>query len=57
MFNDQAEEAMNFYTSLFDDGKIVSTMPGPGGSVMGGAFEIAGQSFKCFNGGPTLTIP
>jgi len=54
MFNDQAEEAMNFYTSLFDDGKIVSTMPGPGGSVMGGTFEIAGQSFKCFNGGPTF---
>jgi predicted 3-demethylubiquinone-9 3-methyltransferase (glyoxalase superfamily) len=54
MFNDQAEEAMNFYVSLFKDARIVSKMPGPNGSVMGGTFEIAGQSFKCFNGGPTF---
>ena len=40
MFNDQAEEAMNFYVSIFKDAKIVSTMPGPGGKVMGGSFEI-----------------
>ncbi len=52
MFNDQAEEAMNFYTSIFKDAKVVSTMPGPDGSVMGGVFEIAGQKFNCFNGGP-----
>ena len=52
MFNDQAEAAMNFYVSIFKDSKIVSTMPGPGGGVMGGSFEIAGQRFNCFNGGP-----
>ncbi len=52
MFNDQAEAAMNFYVSVFKDAKIVSSMPGPGGVVMGGAFEIAGQRFNCFNGGP-----
>jgi predicted 3-demethylubiquinone-9 3-methyltransferase (glyoxalase superfamily) len=52
MFDDQAEEAMSFYTSLFDDARIVSTMPGPDGSVMGGTFEIAGQKFNCYNGGP-----
>jgi predicted 3-demethylubiquinone-9 3-methyltransferase (glyoxalase superfamily) len=56
MFNDQAEEAMNFYTSLFEDARIVSTMPGPGGSVMGGSFEIAGQKFNCYNGGPKFTF-
>lgn len=52
MFNDQAEAAMNFYVSMFKDAKILSTMPGPGGAVMGGSFEIAGQRFNCFNGGP-----
>lgn len=52
MFNDQADEAMNFYVSVFKDAKIVSTMPGPDGSVMGGVFEINGQRFNAFNGGP-----
>ena len=52
MFNDQAEEAMNFYVSVFKDAKIINTMPGPGGKIMGGSFEIEGQRFNCFNGGP-----
>jgi predicted 3-demethylubiquinone-9 3-methyltransferase (glyoxalase superfamily) len=52
MFNDQAEEAMNFYTSLFDNSRIVSTMPGPDGKVMGGSIEIDGQRINTFNGGP-----
>lgn len=52
MFNDQAHEAMNFYVSVFQDAKIVSTMPGPDGTVMGGVFEINGQRFNAFNGGP-----
>lgn len=52
MFNDRASEAMDFYTSVFKDGKIISTMPGPDGKVMGGTFEIDGQRFTCFDGGP-----
>ena len=52
MFNDQAGEAMDFYVSVFKDAKVLSKMPGPNGSVMGGSFEIAGQRFNCFNGGP-----
>lgn len=52
MFNDQAGEAMEFYTSIFKDSKIVSTMPGPGGVVMGGSIEIGGQRINMFNGGP-----
>ena len=52
MFNDQVEEAMNFYVSIFKDAKIVSTMPGPDGKVMGGSFEIEGQRFNCYNAGP-----
>ena len=54
MFNDKAGEAMEFYTSVFKDGKITSSMPGPGGTVMGGSFEIAGQQFSAFNGGPSF---
>jgi len=52
MFNDQAEEAMNFYVSTFKDAKILSTMPEPDGKVMGGTFEIAGQQYMCYNAGP-----
>lgn len=51
MFNDQSEAAMNFYSSVIPDCSIVSTMPGPGGGVGGGTFEIAGQRFHCYNVG------
>lgn len=56
MFNEGAIEAMDFYTSVFKDGRIVDTMPGPDGKPMGGTFEIAGQQFKCFNGGPHFSF-
>lgn len=52
MFSEGAAEAMEFYTSVFKDGRIVNTMPGRDGTPMGGTFEIFGQQFKCFNGGP-----
>ena len=53
MFNNQAEEAMKFYTSVFKNGKITSTMD-YGGGVSGGTFEIEGQQFFTFNGGPSF---
>ncbi len=52
MFNDQAGEAMEFYTSVFKGAKIISTMPGPDSKVMGGSFELNGQQFSCYNAGP-----
>ena len=52
MFPEGAKEAMEFYTSIFEDGKITGTMPGADGKPMGGTFEIMGQEFKCFDGGP-----
>lgn len=61
-FNDQAEEAMNFYTSLFKDSRIVSAMrygeggPGPKGAVMSAAFQLAGQQFIALNGGPYFSF-
>ncbi|MBW7474731.1 VOC family protein [Paenibacillus oenotherae] len=56
-FNDQAEEAMNFYTSIFKDSMIESiSRQGQGGPVMSGTFELAGQKFMALNGGPHFTF-
>ncbi len=55
-FDDKAEEAMNFYTAIFKDSKIVSTMPGPDGTLMGGTFELNGQEFMVLNGGPMFSF-
>lgn len=56
MFNDQAGAAMNFYTSVFKNSRIVSTVPGPNGKPMGGTFELEGQRFNAFNGGPSFSF-
>jgi len=61
-FNNQAEEAANFYTSIFKNSKINSTTrytdagPGPKGSVMTIGFELEGQHFTAINGGPVFTF-
>ena len=61
-FNDNAEEAVAFYTSLFGDARITNVVrwgaggPGPQGAVLNIAFEMAGQSFIALNGGPALTF-
>ena len=57
-FDHQAEEAVSFYTSLFENSKILSLSrygdggPGPAGSVMTISFKLAGQEFIALNGGP-----
>ena len=57
-FDNNAEEASNFYVSVFKDSKILRVSrysdagPGPKGSVMVAAFEIQGQKFIALNGGP-----
>ena len=57
-FNDQAEEAMNFYTSIFRNSKpglirrYGEAGPGPKGSVMTASFQLEGQEFVALNGGP-----
>ncbi|MCB0125905.1 MAG: VOC family protein [Caldilineaceae bacterium] len=55
-FDNQAEEAMNFYVSIFKDSQIVSTMPGPEGKLMGGTFVLNGQEFMVLNGGPMYSF-
>jgi predicted 3-demethylubiquinone-9 3-methyltransferase (glyoxalase superfamily) len=57
-FDTQAEEAANYYASIFDDGKITnvshygSAGPRPAGMVMTVDFDLAGQKFIALNGGP-----
>lgn len=56
MFEDRAKEAADFYVSIFDNSKIVSTMPGPNETIMGATFELDGQQFNAFNGGPHFSF-
>jgi predicted 3-demethylubiquinone-9 3-methyltransferase (glyoxalase superfamily) len=57
-FDNQAEEAANFYTSIFKNSKIEKLNrygdagPGPKGSVMVASFELDGTKFTALNGGP-----
>ena len=52
-FDNQAEEAMNFYTSIFPDSRIVDVSRyGADGPVMTATFELHGQEFMVLNAGP-----
>ncbi len=57
-FDNQAEEAMLFYTSIFKESKIGAVTrygeqgPGKPGSVMTASFSLEGLSFMALNGGP-----
>ena len=65
-FDDQAEEAAQFYTAVFKNSRIVTvTRYGeagreahhrPAGTVMTVAFELEGQTFTALNGGPVFTF-
>jgi predicted 3-demethylubiquinone-9 3-methyltransferase (glyoxalase superfamily) len=61
-FDSQAEEAANFYTSIFKNSKITTitryTGAGPGtpGAVMTVSFELDGREFVALNGGPMFTF-
>jgi predicted 3-demethylubiquinone-9 3-methyltransferase (glyoxalase superfamily) len=57
-FDSNAEEAMNFYVSIFNNSKILRVTrygdagPGPKGAVMVATFQLEGQEFQALNGGP-----
>ncbi len=57
-FDDNAEEAIDFYTSVFKNSKIVSITrygeagPGPKGAVMSATFQLQDQELMALNGGP-----
>lgn len=51
-FDNNAEEAINFYVSIFNNSKILSTTPGPNGTILTATFQLEGQEFYALNGGP-----
>lgn len=57
-YDNQAEEAANFYVSIFPDSQILNIVrngeggPGPAGSVLTVVFQLAGTQFVALNGGP-----
>ena len=61
-FDNNAEEAVNFYTSIFKNSKILNVSrygegsPGPLGTVMTATFQLSGQEFTALNGGPIFTF-
>jgi predicted 3-demethylubiquinone-9 3-methyltransferase (glyoxalase superfamily) len=61
-FTDQAEQAMNFYISIFKNSKVGSITrygesgPGAKGKVMSVTFQLDGQEFMALNGGPVFTF-
>jgi predicted 3-demethylubiquinone-9 3-methyltransferase (glyoxalase superfamily) len=56
-FEGNVAEAMDFYRSVFPEGKVVATMPGgPDGALLGATFELDGQRFTAFAGGPHFRL-
>ena len=61
-FNDNAEEAANFYTSIFKNSTILNVAryghagPGPKGTVLMVTFQLEGQDFMALNGGPQYSF-
>ena len=59
-FDNQAEEAMNFYVSIFKNSKVINVSrygegaPVPAGTVMTATFELDGQIVRALNGGPVF---
>lgn len=57
-FDGRAEEAMNFYVSIFKNSKVLSVnrygkgAPMPEGTVLTASFSLDGQTFVALNGGP-----
>ena len=61
-FDGKAEEAMNFYTSIFKNSKVGrvtrygESSPGSKGAVMTATFQLDGQEFIALNGGPQFSF-
>lgn len=53
-YDGTVDEAMNLYRSIFPNSKVLNTSPGPGGKLMSATFELEGQRFIAFNGGPQM---
>src|SRR5688572_30671973 len=53
-YDGTVEEALNLYRSVFPKSNVLNTSPGPDGKLMSATFELEGQRFIAFNGGPHL---
>src|SRR5436309_800266 len=51
-FDDQAEDSMRSYVSIFKDSRVLEVTPGPDGKTMSVRFELEGQEFMGLNAGP-----
>jgi predicted 3-demethylubiquinone-9 3-methyltransferase (glyoxalase superfamily) len=62
VFADRAEEAVNFYVSLFDNSRVVNMVRSPGhekmpeGKLMHATFELNGREYTAFDGGPSFSF-
>lgn len=61
-FDNNAEEAVNFYVSIFKNSKVLSSVPygdagpGPKGTIMTIEFQLDGEEFTAINGGPEFKL-
>jgi predicted 3-demethylubiquinone-9 3-methyltransferase (glyoxalase superfamily) len=51
-FNGRIQEALDLYTSVFPNSRVLNAQRGPDGEVQSATFELAGQQLIAFNGGP-----
>lgn len=51
-FDDKAEEAIQFYMSIFSDSELVDRSDGPDGKLFTATFRLNGREFMALNGGP-----
>ena len=55
-FNNNAEEAIAFYSTLFPDAKTIDENRAPDGALFYATFELTGQRFMALNGGPHFSF-
>src|SRR5688572_780831 len=55
-YNGNLQDMLDLYTSVFPKSKLIESHAGPDGSVMSATFELEGQRFIAFNGGPGPTF-
>ena len=55
-YDGKVAEAMELYRAVFPGSRVVNSTPGPDGTLMSATFELDGQRFTAFNGGPRYQL-
>ncbi len=55
-FDNQLEDAIQFYTSIFRNSRVTDVKKGPDGKAFTASFELEGQAFMGLNGGPHFIV-